>query len=143
MNKSSLKNLVVSQTDAVLYRQRFCIASDIVKATKDASAPCSVFEIVDATNDEQYYTVGIWLTLEAALAAIEKCGDNPPGENLDDEKITMEIRERKIGVLDWSECGSAVAEVFWIKTHRESDDSYEWRREQTPNDGTQRREKNI
>src|SRR5205085_930241 len=68
-----------------------------------ASATGSVFEAVDASSDEQYYTVGIWMTLEVAIAAFRKLGDNEPGEDIGDGVKIIEIRERKLGELDWAE----------------------------------------
>lgn len=94
---------------------------------KSAPATVSVFEAVDASSDEQYCTVGIWLTLEAAIAAFRKLGDNEPGEDIADGVKIVEIRERKIGELDWAETGKVVAKFVWRKDYREADDSYEWR----------------
>ena len=94
----------------------------------------SVFEAVDASSDEQYYTCGIWLTFDAAIAAFRKLGDNEPGEDIADGVKIIEIRERKIGELDWSETGKVVAKFVWRKDYREADDSYEWRLTETPNE---------
>jgi hypothetical protein len=101
---------------------------------------CSVFEAVDASSDEQYYTCGIWTTLEAAMKAFQKLGDDYPGEDIADGVKIIEIRERKIGELDWSENGKVVAKFVWRKDYRESDDSYEWRLTETitPNVKAQR-----
>ena len=93
----------------------------------------SVFEAVDASSDEQYYTCGIWPTLEAAISAFKKLGDNYPGEDIADGVKIIEIRERKIGELDWAETGKVVAKFVWRKEYREADDSYEWRLTETPN----------
>ena len=95
------------------------------------SANCSAFEAVDATSDEQYFTVGIWLTLEAAIAALRDCGDNYPGETLDEEVKIIEVRERKIGVLDWSETGKVVARFKWER--RFDEEVTEWRVTETLN----------
>ena len=94
--------------------------------------PCSVFEAVDATSDEQYFTVGIWPTLKGALDVMEECGDEPPGEDMDDESRIIEVRERKLGVIDWSGTGKLVATLEWVKSYAE-DSFNEWRRVKTPN----------
>lgn len=110
------------------------------KATADSpAAHGSVFEAVDASSDEQYYTCGIWLKLEAAINAFKKLGENYPGEDIADGVKIIEIRERKIGELDWSENGKTVAKFVWRKDYREADDSYEWRLTETPNDRTELR----
>jgi len=95
------------------------------------AAPSSAFEAVDATSDEQYFTVGIWLTLESAVAAIRECGDDYPGETLDEDVKIIEIRERKIGVIDWSETGKVVARFKWERHFGE--EVTEWRVTETPN----------
>ena len=94
-------------------------------------ATCSAFEVVDATSDEQYFTVGIWLTLEAAIAAIRGCGDDYPGETLDEDVKIIEIRERKIGMIDWSGTGKVVARFKWER--RFDEEVTEWRVTETPN----------
>lgn len=91
----------------------------------------SVFEVVDSTNEEQYFTIGIWPTLKAAIDALDECGNDPPGEDLDEDLRTVEIRERPLGVMDWSGIGRVVAKVGWAKSY--DDDTFnEWRRV-TPN----------
>lgn len=97
-----------------------------------APAPGSVFEAVDATSEESYYTMGIWPTLDAAVAALRACGTDAPGEH-DDDGCVVEIRERKIGKLDWSETGKMRWKFVWEKKYEASDDSYEWHVTETPN----------
>ena len=103
-----------------------------------AATAGSVFEAVDASGDEQYYTCGIWLTLEAAMKAFHKLGDDYPGEDIAEGVKIIEIRERKIGELNWSENGKVVAKFVWRKDYLEADDSYEWRLTETPNVPDQR-----
>lgn len=94
----------------------------------------TIFEAVDATSDEQYFTVGLWPTLAEAVEVFEKRGNNPIGEHSDDV-VKVEIRERKVGKMDLSETGKVVAKFVWLKDYREADDSYEWRRETVLTDG--------
>lgn len=98
-----------------------------------ASASGSVFEAVDSSNEETYWTLGIWLTLQEALAALsvdnpEDVGCNEADEY--DEHRTIEVRERKIG---WCGSGKRVAKVEWIATWDEPADEYKWARVQTLN----------
>lgn len=101
---------------------------------KSELAPASgaVFEAVDATNEEQYYTMGIWPSLEGAVAALRERGTNAPGEHGDDCCV-VEIRQRKVGILDWSETGKMVWKFVWEKKYDGGDDTYEWRVSETPN----------
>lgn len=86
-----------------------------------------IYEAVDATNDEMYYPVGLWESLDDALTALD--GKGP--EDLDDfdqsqyGSFTIEIRRRKIGYCG---AGHAVRSISWRWSDPESDD-IEWIRE--------------
>ena len=67
------------------------------------------------------------------MKAFHKLGDDYPGEDIAEGVKIIEIRERKIGELNWSETGKVVAKFVWRKDYREADDSYEWRLTETPN----------
>ena len=92
----------------------------------------SVFEAVDCTSEESYYTMGIWPSLEATIAVLRKLGTDAPGEHNEDYCV-VEIRERKIGILDWSETGKVRWKFAWEKTYESSDDGDGWRVKETPN----------
>lgn len=87
-----------------------------------------VFEVVDSTSPDQYYTLGLWLTLAEAVKAIEV--DNPRDlgcEEADDfeDCRTVEIRERKLG---WGGAGTAVVRVEWMNRYNEAEDTWHWTR---------------
>ena len=86
-----------------------------------------IFEAVDATNDEMYYPIGAWETLEDALAALD--GKDPSDlddfDQSQDGSFTVEIRKRKIGYCDH---GHAVHSINWRWKDIEADD-IEWVRE--------------
>lgn len=89
----------------------------------------SVFEIVDASSDETYWTCGIFLTLEAAVAAIDEC-DEPHDlggdhSDFDDDYAKVEVRERKVG---WSGTGKVVYVREWERAYDESTDDYSWKK---------------
>lgn len=89
---------------------------------------------MDSSNEETYWTLGIWPTLQEALSALdvenpEDFGCNEADEY--DEHRTIEVRERKIG---WGGSGKRVAKVEWKATWDEPSDEYKWARIQTPND---------
>jgi hypothetical protein len=104
------------------------------KSEATLAAPSgSVFEVVDSSNEETYWTLGIWPTLQEALAALdvenpEDVGCNEADEY--DEHRTIEVRERKIG---WGGSGRRVAKVEWKATWDEPADEYKWARVQTLN----------
>lgn len=103
-------------------------------STASPAAPCSVFEAVDATSGEQYWTLGIWPTLEAALEALESCKE-PSDFGCDDhddydDVCVVEVRERAIG---WSGVGKKRATLTWRSSYDEAADLWRWHRE-TPND---------
>ena len=100
-----------------------------------AAPPGSVFEVVDSSNEETYWTLGIWPTLQKALAALDV--ENPEDVGCSeadeyDEHRTIEVRERKIG---WGGSGKRVAKVEWKATWDEPADEYKWARVQTLNGG--------
>lgn len=105
------------------------------KSESALAAPSgSVFEVVDSSNEETYWTLGIWPTLQEALSALdvenpEDVGCNEADEY--DEHRTIEVRERKIG---WGGSGKRVAKVEWKATWDEAADEYKWARVQTLND---------
>lgn len=79
-----------------------------------------VFEAVDATDEEQYFTLGIFLTEESALAILNK----PEPEcyyGLDTESITIEIRQRKIGLHPYA--WDKIASKTWWRNY---DDGEKW-----------------
>ena len=92
----------------------------------------SVFEAADATNEEQYWTLGLWLTLADALAALRVDDPTDVGchdaDELDEYRL-IEIRERKIG---WCGSGKVVAKMEWKATYDEAADEYKWARIETP-----------
>lgn len=109
--------------------QKIMSAGKVGQATgqKSMSTGNSVFEAVDATSDEQYWTLGIWPTLEAALAAFAGCqepGDFGCDDHDDyDDVCVVEIRERAIG---WSGVGKKRATLTWTSKYDEAADEYKW-----------------
>ena len=85
-----------------------------------------VYEIVDTTSEENYWTLGIYLTLVDALGALgNKLPNKIPGDHDDYEDLChIEIRERKIG---WSGVGKQVWERTWVRKYEPNTDEYEWK----------------
>ena len=85
----------------------------------------SVFELVDCTDDEQYYPLGHWLTLAEALTALNECLSPVDlcSDGCHEDCCIVEIREHKIG---WSGHGKKVYEREWASEYNEAKDEYEW-----------------
>lgn len=84
-----------------------------------------VYEICDCSNEEMYFTVGVFPTLETAVAAIEKDGPDLCFENGED-LIRLVVRERVMEKTCWSHPGKAVYEREWIEKYNEDTDEYEY-----------------
>lgn len=86
-----------------------------------------VFEVVDYTNDEMYYPLGIFPTLTSASEYIEDAEkkDRPVSPWQDEENETIVIMKRKFG---WSENGVRILEINREEYYNEETDEYLWRR---------------
>ena len=72
----------------------------------------SVFEIIDQTDDEIYYPLGIFTTLDEAKDAIKNIpSDERLSEFNDSDFEKIHIQERKFG---WSDNGKT---VFMLERH--------------------------
>lgn len=86
----------------------------------------SVFEAADVTSGENYWTLGVWPTLDAALSDL--CAVNDPAKLGSDYgehegSCVVEIRERALG---FGGIGKVVAEVSWQEDYDEEADEYRW-----------------
>ena len=84
----------------------------------------SVFELVDCTNDETYYPMGLFLSLEDALAQVKDLKEPPTDDP--EEYVKMEVRERQVGKLRWWDNGKTVATITWIQDYIEAKDEWVW-----------------
>lgn len=74
----------------------------------------SVFEVVDTTDEDMYFTMGVFLTLNAATKALNECTPkNMPSDYDHDDFCRIEIRERRFG---WSGIGKTVQVREWKQT---------------------------
>lgn len=87
--------------------------------------PMDIFEVVDITDthDEgMYFTLGLWLSLEDALAAFDKV-ETPDGLIYEyEDRVDIEIRQKVTG---WNETGKVVAKIEWVMIIPEMDDYIE------------------
>ena len=82
------------------------------------SEPQFVYEIVDSTNDEAYYSQGVVATLEEAIRIIttEPCSEDA------DEMCENTVRQRQVGDLTRG-LGRVVYRVLWEYDYED----HEWR----------------
>jgi hypothetical protein len=88
-----------------------------------------VYEVIDSTDDERYYPLGVYLSLKEANRAIQSIArkDRAISWIADDSGTDFEcirIKKRKIG---WSENGTTVNEIKREQFYNEENDEYEWR----------------
>lgn len=88
----------------------------------------AIFEIVDATSDEAYYQIGVFLTLEDAVNAIE-AKDRPwelcENAMFSGEAAVIEIRKRRIGISTLNS-GEIVWSRGWVERYSEEADDDVW-----------------
>lgn len=53
------------------------------------------YEVVDATDEETYYTLGLFATADEAMSVLD-CSDAPCNED-DEQSVIVEVRARKLG----------------------------------------------
>lgn len=95
---------------------------------EEGSFPATIFEIIDATSDEAYYPIGLFLSLEDAVAQIE--GRPRPWElcenaMFDGESAAIEIRKRGIGI-NTLQNGEIVWSRKWVNKYNEDEDDNLW-----------------
>ncbi len=92
----------------------------------------SVYEVVDCTSEEIFYPLGIYPTIDAALAAVMVDSPEEVGcfdHDEWDECVRMEIRERAFGP---SGHGKAVWHITWSLSYDATDEKL-WARSTSPN----------
>lgn len=83
-----------------------------------------VFEIIDSTDDEMYFPLGIFLTEGEALRAIRKADpEHPVSEHAEDYE-SLSIVRRKIG---WDGFGKRIWEFRRETQYNEERDEYLWK----------------
>jgi hypothetical protein len=87
----------------------------------------NVYEVVDYTDEVRYWSLGIWLTAEAAFDALRVCAE-PSDLGCDDhddydDVCRIEVWERNIG---WGGMGTRVRIFKWMRKYNEAADEYEW-----------------
>ena len=93
----------------------------------------SVYEVVDSTDDDRYFPLGMFLTLNHAKdeAILTTPDDLPDDRDQNDDVCRVDIYERKLGM---SGAGKRVFRVEWERVYDEKADEYRWgRKEESAN----------
>lgn len=92
--------------------------------------PQVIYEIFDNTDEEAYYPLGMFLSLDkakAALDALEEPSDSGSDvEHEDYDQATFKVYERTVG---WSGHGKQVHMQRWAREYDEEKDEYKWVRQ--------------
>ncbi len=72
-----------------------------------------LYEIIDSSDEEMYYTIGLFLSLDEAIDKVRDVGVGM-FDNLD-EVAVCHIKEREIGKINWSGVGKNVYECQWVQ----------------------------
>lgn len=87
----------------------------------------SIFEVVDNTDDERYFPVGVFPTLAEAVAAVQ--GHASPWNlcqaSLDCDFVRIEVRERAFGLAPL-DCGKLVKAWEWARRYDGDLDEFAW-----------------
>ena len=84
--------------------------------------PESLFEMVDATNEEAYYTMGLFATLDEAIRCATQEQYGMPLTEIEDDLVIFEIKERRTGFTGYSVTGKLRATVTWKKKYSDTDE---------------------
>jgi len=88
--------------------------------------PTHIYELVDCSEFEDgYQTVGVWLSKEDAMKAIDDIvSPEDIGSPLEhDETFRVELRERKVG---WGDNDKVVFSRLWVMKYDEETDESKW-----------------
>jgi hypothetical protein len=86
----------------------------------------TLYEIVDASSDEQYWTLAFFKTIDEAWAELNACTPEDFEDHGGDcQLFRAEVREHKWGFGGNAKCVHAVE---WARYYDEQEDEYKWRR---------------
>ncbi len=80
-----------------------------------------VYEVVDHSDEEQYFTLGIYIDELAAREVLDS--RHPPSNDNELDSVTIQVRQRALG---WHPLalGEVIAQRTWTRTY---DESGEWK----------------
>jgi hypothetical protein len=89
-----------------------------ILAASESAKPQHVFEVVDASDEERYYTLGMFFDRNEAMSLLD-C-DEPPYNDDDPESAVIEIRERPVGFHPHK--FKTIAARTWVRNYSDDDD---------------------
>ena len=87
-----------------------------------------IYDVLDQSNDEMYYALGWWPSLNDAMGTLLSGDVNePPASDYEHEDVYLvEIRERWVG---YGDLGKKVASIRWVQDW-DNDGEWSWRLEE-------------
>ena len=82
-----------------------------------------VFEVVDASDEEVFYPLGVFREFADARLAMSWKTPADLCDEVPEQYAIIEVRRRKIG---WSGMGRTVLRIEWAKVYCEAKDEYKW-----------------
>jgi hypothetical protein len=79
-----------------------------------------IYEVVDSSDDERYYALGIFLAEQDAMSVLD--GETPPSNDDDPEAVTVEVRRRTVGFHPHEH--TVIASRTWVRNYE--DDKPDW-----------------
>jgi len=73
----------------------------------------TIYEVVDTTDDERYYTLGLFRTEEEALSVLD--AEEPPSNEDNTDAVIVEVRCRPLGFHPHA--WGVVAERTWVRNY--------------------------
>lgn len=80
-----------------------------------------VYEVVDITDDERYYTLGLFLTEDEAMSVLD--AESPPYNDDDPEAVIVEVRSRPVGFHPHA--FTPVASRTWLRNYDDTKPDWE------------------
>ncbi len=89
----------------------------------------SIFEVVDASEEEVYWQIGVWESFESAVKAIEEYESpwNWCEQSVESGSVTIEIRQRALNCFRPLEIGKRVWRRTWVEVFDQKTGEPAWR----------------
>ena len=81
-----------------------------------------IYEVVDATDEERYYSLGLFM--EEGHARTLLWGESPPYNDGDPDAVTVEIRKRRLGFHPHE--FTVIAKRTWVRNYDAQGDESDW-----------------
>jgi len=84
-----------------------------------------IYEIVDNSDEEQYFSLGYFIDKKEAVNEFNSCREPADFGSpiMPEEQAEFEVREHKVG---WGSYYKVVASVKFISKYNEKEDDYKW-----------------